>query len=299
MQPLVQKLGYVALNVRDLDACVRDAVEVTGVALVEKTENRALLTSNQRHAELVMYRAGKDEIRRIGLEALTADAVDKVAARVREAGLSILSETPSLPTIERAVTFASSEGHVIEVHTPMAMDRPLRYVGPGIHPRYIDHVNLTAADPERLVHELSRTVGLLLSERTTGHELCWLRAGDGRHHTVGVLKGRTGIHHYSWEFANFSDFKRLGDILDSLDRVLAWGPGRHGAGDNIFAYYVDAGGFMVECTAEMEVIGDPNLPPRIVDPGENLSNYKVVNRWGALPSQAWMGHHTDYAAFKA
>ena len=26
------------------------------------------------------------------------------------------------------------------------------------------------------------------------------------------------------------------------------------------------------------------------DPGENLSNFKVVNRWGQLPSREWMGH---------
>jgi len=296
MQPLVQRLGHVALNVSNLERSVRDAIEVAGVAVVEKTATRALLTSNQRHAELVMHQAAKDEIRSVGFETLSAEAVDAVAERVREAGLRILSEKPSLPTIERALTFASSEGHVFEVHSPMALDRPLRHIGPGIHPRCIDHVNLSASDPETLVRELSRTTGLLLSERTTGHELSWLRAGDGRHHTVGVVKGATGIHHYSWEFADFADFKRLGDILETLDRQIVWGPGRHGCGDNLFAYYLDAGGFMVECTAEMEIISDPNFQPRIVEPGENLSNYKVVNRWGALPSELWLGHHTGFAA---
>ncbi|MDH7798312.1 MULTISPECIES: VOC family protein [unclassified Beijerinckia] len=295
MQPLVHRLGHIALNVRDLDVAIRDAIDVIGLALVERTATAALLTSNTRHAELVLHQAGANEVHRIGLEARSAEAVEEVEKRVKAEKLRILSDKPSLPAIERAVTFSSSEGHIIEVHTPMATDRPQRYVGAGIHPRYLDHVNLAAQDPERIVGELNRTLGLLLSERTRGYELAWMRAGDGRHHTVGVLKGRSGIHHYSWEFADFADFKRLGDVLDSLDRVLAWGPGRHGAGDNIFSYYVDASGFMVECTAEMEVIADPNFQPRIVDPGENLSNYKVVNRWGILPSQAWMSHHSDFA----
>lgn len=295
MQPLVHRLGYIALNVRDVDAAVRDALDVLGLSLVEKAATMAMLTSNARHAEMIVHQGARNEVRCIGLEALSVEAVDEVEKRVKAEKLRILSKKPSLPTIERAVTFSTSEGHVFEVHTPMAKDRPLRYVGAGIHPRYLDHVNLAAEDPERIVGELNRTLGLLLSERTNGYELAWMRAGDGRHHTVGLLKGQSGIHHYSWEFADFADFKRLGDILDSLDRVLAWGPGRHGAGDNIFSYFVDTNGFMVECTAEMEIISDPHFQPRIVDPGENLSNYKVVNRWGILPSQAWMTHHSDFA----
>lgn len=297
MQPLVYRLGYVALNVSDLDACVDDALHVAGLAVVDRSPRHALLTSNARHAELMMFQAPRNEVRSIGLEALEPDAVAAVAVNARAAGLKILGEKPSLPQIERSVTFATSEGHVIEVHTPMPRDQRLRRVGPGIHPRCIDHVNLAAVDPEKISGELQRVLGLRLSERTAGYELVWLRAADGRHHTVGILKGQTGIHHYSWEFAGFSDFKRLGDVLDALDRCLAWGPGRHGAGDNLFSYYVDAGGFMVECTAEMEVISDPNFQPRIVDPGENLSNFKVVNRWGALPTQAWITHHNDFAAY--
>jgi catechol 2,3-dioxygenase-like lactoylglutathione lyase family enzyme len=296
MQPLVQRLGYIALNVVNLDAAVRDALDVAGLSVVERTGLGAMLTSNTRHAELVLHQASSDTVRCIGLETIGCDEVDEAERRIRAAGLRILGDKPSLPTIERAVTFATSEGHVFEVHSPMAKDRPRRYTGAGIHPRYLDHVNLSAEDPERTARELNRALGLLMTERTTGYELVWLRASDGRHHTVGCVKGRSGLHHYSWEFAEFADFKRLGDVLDSLDRVIVWGPGRHGCGDNIFAYYVDSAGFMVECTCEMEVINDPHFQPRVVEPGENLSNYKAVNRWGALPSQQWISHHSDFAA---
>lgn len=296
MQPLVYRLGYVAMNVANFDDCIFDAINVIGLNQVEKTQDRALFTSNTRHAELIIQRSAKNEMRAIGIEAYDAAAVDEIAGRARKAGLRVAAEAPSLPVIEHAVTFVTSEGHVIEAHTPMPKDQQLRYTGGGIHPRCVDHVNLAAADPAKIAEELQDVLGLKLSERTTGQELVWLRAGDGRHHTVGILKGRSGIHHYSWEFASFSDFRRLGDILDSLDRRISWGPGRHGAGDNLFTYYVDAGGFMVECTAEMEVIADTGFQPRTVDPGENLSNYKVVNRWGQLPSMEWMQHHTDFAA---
>ena len=89
---------------------------------------------------------------------------------------------------------------------------------------------------------------------------------------------------------------RLGDVLDAHDRLLVWGPGRHGAGDNLFAYYVDPAGFLIECSAEMEVIDDTNgFEPRVTDIPPDLSNPKVVNRWGALPPLAWIQHHSDFA----
>lgn len=292
MEPLVHRLGYIALNVSDVAAAAADAQNIAGAALVDQTADRALLTSNARHAELILHRAPESSLRAIGLEALDPAHVDEVLRRARAVGLRVLSETPSLPVIERAVTVAFPEGHVVEVHTPMPRDRQPRYVGPGIHPRCLDHVNLTARDPAATAQLMMDVLGIRLSERTKGWELAWMRASDHRHHTVGIAASSIGggLHHYSWEFADFADFKRLGDVLDSQDRTLVWGPGRHGAGDNLFAYYVDAGGFLVETTAEMEVIADPNFEARIVEPGENLSNYKVVNRWGQLPSQVWLNH---------
>lgn len=293
MSALVHRLGYIALNVRDMEAAVRDAEGIAGVRLVRSSPDRTLLTSNQRHAELVYYRSSADEVRSIGLEANDAACVAEVARRVRQRGLRILSETPSLDVISNSVTFATSEGHIFEVHTPMPLDQPVRYMCGGIHPRCIDHVNLTSSDPKAITEELVDVLGMKLSERSTGYELNWLRAGDNRHHTVGLVKGKPGLHHYSWEFSDFSDFKRLGDMLDADDRCLVWGPGRHGAGDNLFTYYVDTGGFLVECTAEMELM-PLTAEARVVEVGENLSNPKVVNRWGAPPPQAWIHHHSAF-----
>ncbi len=43
--------------------------------------------------------------------------------------------------------------------------------------------------------------------------------------------------------------------------------------------------------AQMEVILDEAAPTRVVEPGENLSNWKVVNQWGHLPPMDWVQHH--------
>lgn len=297
MTPLVQRLGYVAVNATDPEALARDTANIIGAREVGRMGDTILMSANDRHAEFVIHKAATDDLRATGLEAVSPEAVDQVGARAKAAGLRILSTMPSLPVIAKSVTFATGEGHVYEVHTPMPFDRPLRFHGPGVHPKCIDHVNFTAANPAKWADEMSAACGFILSQRTAGYEISWMRAADGRHHTIAAVKSHScGVHHISWEFNAFQDFKGLGDALAVADRRLVWGPGRHGAGDNLFLYFKTAGGFLFECIAEMEVIHDIHLPTRVVDPGENLSNWKVVNQWGPLPPREWIDHHTPVAA---
>ncbi|MBN8629871.1 MAG: VOC family protein [Rhodobacterales bacterium] len=296
MRPLVQRLGHVAVDSTDPERLAADMTNILGTRIVGRQDGRILVSSNARHAEFVIHKADRDGLRQTGLEAVSPEAVDQVTARAGQAGLKILSTTPSLPAIAKSVTFATSEGHVYEVHSPMPHDRALRYLGPGAHPKCADHVNFTAVDPKTWAEEMAAACGFILSQRTTGYEISWMRAADGRHHTVAAVKSHApGVHHISWEFNAFEDFKRLGDALTCEDRRLVWGPGRHGAGDNLFLYFKAPGGFLFECIAEMEMIHDDLLPTRIADPGENLSNWKVVNQWGALPPREWVEHHTPLA----
>ncbi len=297
MKPLVQRLSYVALDTTDPAALVRDTVNIVGARVVGEEGGAILLSSNERHAELVIRKSAVSGLSACGLEAVSADAVDEVKARCKSAGLQVLSQTPSLACIEKAVTFATSEGHVYEVHTPMPHDRPRRFQGPGVHAKCLDHVNFTASNPELWAQEMNASCGFILSQRTSGHEISWMRAADGRHHTIAAVKCHSGgVHHISWEFNAFEDFKKLGDALTVDGRRLVWGPGRHGAGDNLFLYFRTAGDFFYECIAEMEVIYDDDMPARIVDPGENLSNWRVVNQWGALPPIEWIDHYSPLAA---
>lgn len=94
-----------------------------------------------------------------GLEAVSPDAIDEVRRRVEAAGLQVISTTPSREVIEKSVTFVTSEGHIFEVHTPMPNDRTVRYAGPGMRPRAMDHINFTAADPEKWAHEMNQSCG--------------------------------------------------------------------------------------------------------------------------------------------
>lgn len=288
MSFLVQKLGYVSLGVKDLDRAAEDVVKISGARVTERSDQRVLISSNRRRAELVLHAALDNGFGGVGLEAVNPDAIDEAKRRAIAAGLRIVSEKPLLEFVEKAVSFQTSVGHVIEIHTPVPSDLPVRYSGPGVHPTCLDHVNIATIAPEKTAEELQQVLGLRLSERDVAATIMFLRGADGRHHTVALTREeKSGLHHYSWEFPDFSDFKRLGDMIDIEGRNLIWGPGRHGAGDNLFAYYFDSAGFIVECTSEMEVIHEENFVPRMF----TFENSKAGNLWCAIPPpMEWLTH---------
>src|SRR5690606_25776313 len=104
------------------------------------------------------------------------------------------------------------------------------------------------------------------------------------------------LHHYSFEVQDFTQYMKLGDLLDRFDRQLLWGPGRHRPGDNTYAYYVSPCGAMVECSGAMSTIADdygfePNVITNLARPG----NVRTMNVWGTPAPVEWREHHFPFA----
>ena len=298
MGHITHGLGFMAFDTADLDGSLREAVEVMGLRIVHQDARMAILTSNAKRAELVLHAAEPGErsggMRAIGLQAHDAEAVTAAAARAQAAGLSIVSTTPSLPFLERSVTFLTPEGHAFEVHTPIPEDQPLRYVAPGVHPRKLDHVGPKTRDTVELARVLNQVLGLQISDRSSGNELCFMRSGNGQHHTCSLIKDdEPGLHHYAWEFWDVTDFVKLGDGLALADRRLTFGPGRHGAGDNIYTYHLDRTGVMVECCTGMEIVNDD--AHREIKVWES-ADPNLINLWGVMPPEAWLSHRSPLSS---
>jgi hypothetical protein len=123
MRPLEQCLGLVPANSTNPERLADDVSILLETRIVDRQDGKILISPNARHAEFVIHKADQDGLCQTGLEAVSPDAVDQIRARAEKAGLKVLSTTPSLPAIARSVTFATSEGHVYEVHTPLPHDR--------------------------------------------------------------------------------------------------------------------------------------------------------------------------------
>lgn len=287
MSYLIQQMGHVVISSPVPLGAARDLQETVGLRISEQDGETVYLTSNSRHHE-VTYVKGAGKAVALGLEAVSADAVDEVYKRAKSDGLSILSDKPIGKHYARAVTLVAPGGAVFEVHTPVVRNQPERYLGGGPRPRRIEHINAFSPDTAAFGDFCAKTLGMKLSDRTSDDGFRWYRGADGYHHIIAMGPGASALHHYAFDLHSLEDLSRIADNLALKSRSLVWGPGRHGAGSNIFTYYADPHGCLVENSIEMARIDNNAVyEPRSWDISEGL-NGRWINQWGTPPTPGFL-----------
>jgi catechol 2,3-dioxygenase len=272
---MIKAIGHVALQVPDLETSVRYAVQIMGLREVERRDGSAFLTHGAMHHSLQYVQGPRAALDHIALEARDAAALDRLRDLLARAGVRILSEAPQEPGLAQALRFQGPSGVVIEVFVGMERGQPA-YVPSGVRPRKFGHVTLKSSNVRELQSFFESVLGFKLSD-DIGGMLVFLRCNPD-HHGVAIAAGADGHHHYAWEVEGLPELGRLGDLLDGQGRCFLWGPGRHGAGDNIFTYHHDPAGAIVEYYADMErIYDDASRPPRHWD----LADRRAANLWGA------------------
>ena len=284
MTHLIRQMGYVVIATPDPEGSARDLADMTGVRITHRAADAAFVSSNARYCDVAYLRDARRGIRAVGLEAMDDDAVDEVYRRAKSEGLTILDDKPLLPKVRRAVRFATPFGPIFEVHTPIQREPidPAKFNGARV--RRLEHVNLRASDPKGFHDLVTRLLGMKLSDRTTGYERAWYRCADGYHHTFACGPG-DGLHHYAFDAHALYDLAGVADALAAKGRSLLWGIGRHGPGNNLFSYYLDPNGCVVEVSFGLERIDNDALH----EPGnfEFNSSSNVLDRWGSQPPVAY------------
>ncbi len=288
MTHLIRQIGCLTLVTPAPDASAADLSEIVGLKVTRRTDSAVLMSCNERSVELAYLSGKRPGVLAIGLETMDDQAFDEARRRIAGEGFPVIAETPLWPGIERAVRFKTPFGPIFELHTPAVRELPARHVGTGSRPRRLEHVNLRVSDVHGFRDMLTRMLGMMISDRTENDEIVWYRTWDGYHHTIAAGNG-SGLHHYAFDAYAFEDLVGVADTLALKGRTLLWGPGRHGAGDNIFTYYVDPNGCVVETSVGMARIDNDRLyQPRTwsapTDP-------KMRNLWGP-PSPAEFGQYT-------
>ena len=253
MSHLVHALGHIKINTRDIDGVVRDATEILGLHVTHSDAEQTWLSSNGRAAELVLRQIQRelDPYDRPGSAYGRSRARSRKPGRGR--GLSRPLEQAQPRMHQAGVTFATPEGLRFEIHTPIRNGiYGRRHPTYGVGPNRMDHVNLMTPHPDATLRHLERICGLqAVRERMVNDSLSWMYGGNRQHHILGLVRGEVGLHHYAFEFREFNDYLKLGDLLDRFDKQMMWGPGRHRPGDNTYAYYTDVSGAMIECSGQM------------------------------------------------
>jgi catechol-2,3-dioxygenase len=260
---VIDALGHLAIRVRDIDAAVRDAVEVMGMREVQRDGDGVYLRVGAEHHSLQYIAAEEDGLDHLGFLAAGPEGLAEVRSRVAAEGLPIVSEGPLDDGVADGFAFTGPDGMTFEVYTGMEQGQ-LPYWPSGVRPARLGHVTLHPTDPPATAAFLQRVLGFRVSD-TVGADGFFLRC-NSEHHAIGLFRGRGTLHHHAWEVQSLAELGRLADLLGQHRRRPLWGPIRHGVGENIAVYFLEPAGSVVEYYADMEHIYDEaSFVPRAHD----------------------------------
>jgi catechol 2,3-dioxygenase-like lactoylglutathione lyase family enzyme len=99
---------------------------------------------------------------------------------------------------------------------------------------------------------------------------------DPEHHSFGVFRcPETRPDHHAYETTCWNDIRDWADHFARLNIKLWWGPGRHGPGNNLFFMIQDPQGYLVELSAELEI-----MPDEVVKRSWRHEE-RTLNLWGS------------------
>jgi len=133
-----------------------------------------------------------------------------------------------------------------------AMDEP-------DHPRKIAHVNLNARDFEGSLRFFTQTLGFRQIDENA--PLWFLRCASPDHSSIVLAKtNQPTLNHVAFEMPDFDSVMRgIGRMKDN-GYPVEWGPGRHGPGNNVFAYFCGPDEVPIEYASDVLQIDDSYVP---------------------------------------
>ena len=217
---------------------------------------------NSKEPFQVRLRKGEKRIDLIGFGSDSKEDVDALFAELVAKGVQVVHEPKDLTQYSGGYGFRifDIDGRTIEVSTGVTLKSSREVLEREPIPLKLSHVvintNKLAATTDWYIEHLEFAISDTLTHPAMGHMMNFMRCNPA-HHSLAIAQGpHPSLHHISFEMRGVEEWMRgTGKILRSGARMV-WGPGRHNAGDNTFAYFIDPAGNTVEYTTELHQIED-------------------------------------------
>jgi len=273
----VTEIRYVGYGVKDLETERKFYTEDWGLVEVAARDDLFWFKTHG-HPEHHVVRLHQSEDNCVEVIALAADSrmdVTALHAKVAAAGCRIIQEPHELdaPGGGFGFRFFSPDGLPFEISADVARgdSRALqRWEG---MPVKVSHVVLHSPDHKALVRFFTEVLGFRVSD-WLGDFMCFLRCNSA-HHRLAILPGPPCLNHVAYDVLTVDDMMRGTSRLRQHGTDIRWGPGRHTAGNNTFAYFTTPGGFAVEYTSELEEVDFENHVETVRQPAP-----MIMDQWG-------------------
>jgi len=142
-------------------------------------------------------------------------------------------------------------------------------------PERLSHTVFNSLDFDRAAAFLRDGLGFRLRDRTRKANFMGCNAD---HHCVAMTdRKNSALSHVAYELHSLDAVLRGCGRLKKAGLGLEWGVGRHGTGNNVFAYFVDPNGFAIEYTADMQQVDDATY---VAGTPETITRASHSDVWG-------------------
>jgi catechol 2,3-dioxygenase-like lactoylglutathione lyase family enzyme len=277
----VARLAHVGLRARDLGTLAEFYTARWGLDAIDEAPSDLFLRGEGPDHHVLTLHASEDSgLDHFAFEVAQSDDIERAAEILSAQGVEIVTPpTQDLePGVKKAIRFRDPDGNLVELVWGVDQVRDA-YSARDVKPQELNHVVLNTRDRARLERFYGGTLGFKLSDTLADFMTFW--RCNANHHSLAFASARgdqLGLNHAAFEVKDWHDLMRGVFFLGEHGVTRMWGPGRHLAGNNLFSYYFDPEGNVVEYTTEVEQItNDDYVPP--VRP-------MIADQWGSGPPMA-------------
>lgn len=255
----VAKLGYAELTTPDVGRMVAHYEEVLGLAVAATDNGTTYLSTGLDHHAIVLKPGSAPTLDAVAYHLDPAATPGDVVAALEQHGVTARISTDPQPGIATAIDFTDPENNAITLvlADPSVGAPAIRRV--GVTPDKLGHVARQVGDAKTIAAFYEDVLGFRWSD-WVGDFFVFLRCNADHHSANFVNSPFPGaLHHLGFQVRGWAHVKDCCDLLYRHGIPLVWGPGRHAAGHDIFAYYRDPDGSFVELFCELDLMLDESL----------------------------------------
>lgn len=252
----VTGLRSIELGVINLNQSAAFYSQVWGLDPVASEGDTVHLRANGAEHHIVTLRERpKAGMLGVHFAAIDKSAVNALHAKAKAFGANVTSEPKDLPANAGGgygFQFSTPEGHALNVSSDVAAHP--NEVSDRSKPTKLSHVVLNSA---KVGDQTKFFIDLLGFKHSDSTDMMDFIRCCADHHSIAVARGQgPSLNHMAYEVANMDGLMRGAGRMKHNGFNIEWGVGRHGPGDNVFSYFVEPNGFVVEYTTEIEQVDE-------------------------------------------
>lgn len=197
-----------------------------------------------------LFEAAQEKVRSVTF-LCAQDDLEALKRRIIENGRLMRPVTSADPGGGAGIEVELPEGEIFRFLTDSSTVEPIE--GPDL-PFKLTHVVLSSTDAERSGQFAEDVLGFRVSDRTRG--MVFVRCNQSHHSIAFARAGYSSLNHIAFEMRDIDGVMRGIGRMRDVGTDPVWGPGRHGPGNNVFAYFIAPFGAVIEFSTATNLVDD-------------------------------------------